>query len=249
MFADSTQESLPSKALVENSSVINMQNFSKTRSPGTRRQFLSSQKNRQRRREAKNHELGVGLHRNVSNPNTSRSSSDVSSMYSDNEQKNSSFLQFPEIIPHYFTDLTSPISTPFFDYASPLITTNSQAMSTSLLDDVSHATSMPSLKLVSPLINFSMEPQTTSIPSLELPSPLVNFITEPQNISMPFLGDATPHTDFITDPPPLLNFSTVNPTSLTNFTTNSQAMPLVNSEKTINRFHNGANSIEKDGTF
>ncbi|CAG8648518.1 28566_t:CDS:1 [Racocetra persica] len=238
MFTDSTQESFPSKSLVENSSVINMQNFFKT----------PSQKNRLRRREVINHKFGVGLHRNVSNPNTPCSSSCVTSMYSDYEQKNSSFLQFPEITPHNFADLTSPIPMPLFDNASPLITADSQAMSTLLSPFIPHATSMPSLKLGSPLINFSMDFQTTST------SPLVNFI------SMPFLGDATPHANFTTDPhvtsmpslelvPPLLNFSMVNSTSLTNSTTNSQAMPLVNSEKTFNQFHNGTNSVERDDTF
>ncbi|KAF0463795.1 hypothetical protein F8M41_026582 [Gigaspora margarita] len=129
--------------------IDNRQMSPRTRSSGTSRQPSPSRVDRQRRREDRNHELGVGLHGNISNPNPSRSSSPnlVASM-----QPNLTGLQCPEIIFPNLADLgsTSPVDMPYSPnytpYSSPInygASNNSSdfitnpPMSIQLLDDVS----------------------------------------------------------------------------------------------------------------
>ncbi|CAG8488902.1 5453_t:CDS:2 [Dentiscutata erythropus] len=108
---NSTQETLPSRnfSAINNGQMLspvidNRQNFLRTRSPGTSRQPSPIRENRQRRREDRNHELGVGLHGNISNPNSSRSPNPIwlVSLYSDNRQQN---LPISEITLRNFADL------------------------------------------------------------------------------------------------------------------------------------------------
>ncbi|CAG8708616.1 hypothetical protein C2G38_2264551 [Gigaspora rosea] len=230
MLVNSIKEALQSTNLIESSLVIsdeqilspvidNRQMSPRTWSSGTSRQPSPSRVGRQRRREDRNHELGVGLHGNISNPNSSRSSSPnlVVSIHSDDEDQKLTVLQCPEINFHNFADLgsTSPVNMPYSpNYtvcSSPInygASNNSSNHSSPVIDFTTNPPmSMQLLDAASPFTNFIVDPQT---PVSQLNSPLINLIMDSQITSVPSngLGDISPLINFtmypqVTSIPPL----------------------------------------------
>ncbi|CAG8488887.1 5452_t:CDS:1 [Dentiscutata erythropus] len=264
---NSTQETLPSRnfSAINNGQMLspvidNRQNFLRTRSPGTSRQPSPIRENRQRRREDRNHELGVGLHGNISNPNSSRSPSPIclGSLYSDNWQQNLPVSQFPEITLQDFADLRSPSPIDLSEFSDQVYYSPDY---TAYPFPINYGTSNNSSSRSSPLIPFNANPQAMSMPLLgdaspfitdpqtpvsSINSPLINFTTDPQTTStlslelenaLPFVNfmsplELSPYVNFSTDPQDtsMSSLELGDTLPLANFTTDSQATSMSSPE-------------------